>query len=185
MRESMPTLPRSPYGVAKLAVEGYTRVFADLYGMSTVSLRYFNVFGPRQDPASPYAAVIPLFVSAYLRRAAPRVHGDGRQSRDFTYVDNVVEANIAAARAPRLLGESVNVAAGAPHSVLELLEAVSELFGVWIAPEFGPERPGDIRHSHADISLARELLGWTPTVAFRDGLRLTVEWLRRAEEVRA
>ncbi len=185
MRESMPTLPRSPYAVAKLAAEGYARVFASLYGMSTVSLRYFNVFGPRQEPASPYAAAIPRFVSAYRRRVPPRVYGDGRQSRDFTYIENVVEANLLAAEAPALAGECVNVAAGDAHSVLELLHEISDVFGYWLEPIFEDERPGDIRDSHADISLARKLLGYVPLVSFRDGLRRTIDWMREAEAVRA
>jgi len=174
----MPTLPRSPYAVAKLAAEGYTRSFALLFAMRTVSLRYFNVFGPQQDPGSAYAAAIPRFVGAYARRERPIVFDDGRQSRDFTYVANVVEANVCAARAERLRGESVNIAAGHPRSVLELLDAIAEVFGYRMEPEFRPARPGDIRHSHADISLARELLGYAPIVDFRDGLRQTVEWLR-------
>ena len=179
MRESMPTVPRSPYAVAKLAAEGYTRVFAGLYGMRTVSLRYFNVFGPRQDPASAYAAAIPRFITAYMERRAPVVFDDGKQSRDFTFVDNVVEANIRAAAAPALAGESVNIAAGAPHSVLELLRAISAVFGYWLEPEFKPARPGDIRDSHADITLARRLIRFEPVVGFEDGLRATIDWLRR------
>ena len=179
MRESMPTVPRSPYAVAKLAAEGYTRVFAGLYGMRTVSLRYFNVFGPRQDPNSAYAAAIPKFVTAYIERRPPVVFDDGRQSRDFTFVANVVEANIHAAAAPKLAGESVNVAAGAPRSVLDLLRAISAVFGYWIEPEFRPPRPGDIRDSHADITLARELLGFEPVADFEQGLRATIDWLRR------
>ena len=179
MRESMPTLPRSPYAVAKLAAEGYTRVFAGLYGMRTVSLRYFNVFGPRQDPTSAYAAAIPKFVTAYIERRAPIVFDDGHQSRDFTFVENVVEANVRAAAAPKLSGESVNIAAGAPHSVIELLRAISAEFGYWLQPEFRPARPGDIRDSHADVGLAARLFGFKPTVGFEDGLRTTIEWLRR------
>jgi len=179
MREVMPTMPRSPYAVAKLAAEGYTRVFAGLYGMRTVSLRYFNVFGPRQDPTSAYAAAIPKFITAYMERRAPVVFDDGRQSRDFTFVDNVVEANVRAAAAPALAGESVNIAAGAPHSVLELLRAISAAFGYWLEPEFKPARPGDIRDSHADITLARRLIGFEPVVGFEDGLRATIDWLRR------
>jgi UDP-glucose 4-epimerase len=179
MRETMPTVPRSPYAVAKLAAEGYTRVFAGLYGMRTVSLRYFNVFGPRQDPTSAYAAAIPKFITAYIERRAPTVFDDGRQSRDFTFVDNVVDANIRAASAPTLAGESVNVAAGAPRSVLDLLHAISSVFGYWLEPQFMPARPGDIRDSHADISLARRLIGFEPLVGFDDGLRATIDWLRR------
>jgi len=180
MRETMPTAPRSPYAVAKLAAEGYTRVFAQLYGMNTVSLRFFNVFGPRQDPSSTYAAAIPRFVTAYLRREQPEVYGDGRQSRDFTYVANVIEANVAALHAPALSGESVNVAAGSPRTVLDVLRAISDLLGYWIEPRFAAARPGDIRDSHADISLARDLLGYEPRVDFEDGLRLTIGPLREA-----
>jgi len=179
MRESMPTVPRSPYAVAKLAAEGYTRVFAGLYGMRTASLRYFNVFGPRQDPTSAYAAAVPRFITAYLEHRAPVVFDDGRQSRDFTFVENVVEANIRAVAAADLAGESVNIAAGAPRSVLELLRAISAVFGFWLEPEFKPARPGDIRDSHADITLARRLIGFEPSVGFEDGLRTTIDWLRR------
>ena len=178
MRESMATMPRSPYAVAKLAAEGYTRVFAGLYGMRTVSLRYFNVFGPRQDPTSAYAAAIPKFITAYMERRAPVVFDDGRQSRDFTFVENVVEANMRAAAAPTLAGESVNIAAGAPRSVLDVLRAISAVFGYWLEPEFKPARPGDIRDSHADITVARRLIGFEPVVDFDDGLRATVDWLR-------
>ena len=185
MRESMPTVPRSPYAVAKLAAEGYTRVFAQLHGMRTVSLRYFNVFGPRQNPASTYAAAIPRFITAYLRRERPQVFGDGRQSRDFTYVDNVVEANIAAAAAPKLSGESVNIAAGNPRTVLDVLEAISNEFGYSLPPAYAPDRPGDIRDSHADLGVARSLLGYKATVDFPTGLRRTVEFLREASTVRS
>lgn len=183
MRESMPTLPRSPYAVAKLAAEGYTRVFATLFGMSAVTLRYFNVFGPRQDPSSHYAAAVPRFISAYLRGQAPHVHGDGHQSRDFTYVDNVVEANILAGRAAALAGESVNVAAGQPRSVLDLLSAIAAIFGREIPPVFESLRPGDIRDSHADLSLARALLGYEPRVGFEEGLRRTLEYYRSVRKV--
>ncbi|HEY8785654.1 MAG TPA: NAD-dependent epimerase/dehydratase family protein [Candidatus Limnocylindria bacterium] len=178
MVETMPTLPRSPYAVAKLAAEGYTRVFADLHGMRTVSLRYFNVFGPRQDPSSAYAAAIPRFVAAYISRESPKVYDDGKQSRDFTYVANVVEANILAATAARLTGESVNVAAGEPRSVLDLLHAIADVFGYWLEPEFLPARPGDIRDSHADISLAQTLLKYKPIASFTEGLSQTIGWLR-------
>jgi nucleoside-diphosphate-sugar epimerase len=180
MLESMPTLPRSPYAVAKLAAEGYTRVFATLFGMRTVSLRYFNVFGPQQDPASAYAAAIPKFIAAYVRQQRPTVYDDGRQSRDFTHVANVVEANMRAVSTKRLSGESINVAAGEPRSVLDLLHAISDAFGYWLEPEHLGPRPGDIRDSHADISLARDLLGYRPVVGFRDGLRETIESLRGA-----
>lgn len=185
MRESMPTLPRSPYAVAKLAAEGYTRVFASLYGLSSVSLRYFNVFGPRQDPSSEYAAAIPRFIEAYLQGRSPVVYGDGRQSRDFTYVDNVVEANVRAADAPELAGESVNIAAGTPHSVFEVLAAISRLVGKWLEPTFEAPRPGDIRDSHADITLAKELLGYEVRVPFEDGLRSTIEWFQGSSSDRS
>src|SRR5438477_2928723 len=185
MRETMPTAPRSPYAVAKLAAEGYTRVFAQLYGMRTVSLRYFNVFGPRQDPASTYAAAIPRFITAYMRREQPQVYGDGRQSRDFTYVDNVVDANMAAVAAPALSGESVNIAAGNPRTVLDVLEAISNEFGYSLPPAYAPDRPGDIRDSHADLGVARSLLGYKATVDFPTGLRRTVEFLREASTVRS
>ncbi len=185
MRESMPTAPRAPYAVAKLAAEGYTRVFATLYGMKTVSLRYFNVFGPRQDPSSAYAAAVPLFIKAFLRHESPVVFDDGKQSRDFTYVDNVVDANLLAARALALSGESVNVAAGHPHSVLELIDAIASIVGYRVEPRFAPPRPGDIRDSHADIGAAQELLGYRPRVDFREGLRRTVEWLRQTETPKA
>ncbi len=178
MRETMPTVPLSPYAVAKLAAEGYTRVFASLYAMSTVSLRYFNVFGPRQEPDSPYAAAIPKFIRAYVRKEPPVVYGDGRQSRDFTYVDNVVQANLDAASASDLGGQALNIAAGQPRSVLDLLDAISHLFGERIEPRFDPPRPGDIRDSHADVSLAARLIGYRTRVSFADGLRRTVEWYR-------
>ena len=178
MSESMPTLPRSPYAVAKLAAEGYTRVFASLHGMRTVSLRYFNVFGPRQDPNSAYAAALPRFITAYQRREAPTVYDDGLQSRDFTHVANVVEANLLAANAPKLSGESVNIAAGEPRSVLDVLHAISDVFGYWLEPRHLPARPGDIRDSHADISLARTLLNYAPVTGFSEGLKETVAWLR-------
>jgi UDP-glucose 4-epimerase len=178
MREDMLTLPRSPYAVAKLAAEGYTRVAASLWGMSTVSLRYFNVFGPRQDPTSPYAAAIPLFITAALEGRRPTVFGDGLQSRDFTYVDNVVDANLAAAHTARLDGRSVNVAAGSPRSVLDVIAAIGHATGRALEPGFAPPRPGDIRDSHADISLARTVLGFKPRIDFDEGLRRTIEWIR-------
>jgi UDP-glucose 4-epimerase len=178
MRESMPTLPRSPYAVAKLAAEGYTRVFASLHGMRTVSLRYFNVFGPRQDPSSAYAAAVPRFITAYLQRKRPTIYDDGYQSRDFTYVSNVVYANMLAATAGTLQGESINIAAGEPRTVLDLLREIAVAFGYSLEPEFVPARAGDIRDSHADITRAREMLGYSPTASFATGLAETVEWLR-------
>jgi UDP-N-acetylglucosamine/UDP-N-acetyl-alpha-D-glucosaminouronate 4-epimerase len=184
VRESMPTAPRSIYAVAKLASEGYTRAFASLYGMSTVSLRYFNVFGPRQDPDSPYAAVIPRFVAAYMEGARPRVHGDGSQSRDFTYVDNVIDANLLAARATALAGEAINIATSTPRSLLDVLREIGEIFGESLSPVFEAERPGDVRQSHADIDAARRLLGYEPRVEFSQGLRATIEWMREVATAR-
>jgi len=180
MQEAMATLPRSPYAVAKLAAEGYTRVFSTLFGMQTVSLRYFNVFGPRQDPNSAYAAAIPKFIVAYEKKERPIVFDDGWQSRDFTYVANVVDANLRAANVAGLGGESINVAAGEPRSVNELLRAIGDVFGFWLEPHYVAPRPGDIRDSHADISLARERLGYRPIVGFDQGLRTTIEWQRGA-----
>ncbi len=182
MRESMPTLPRSPYAVAKLAAEGYVRVFAQLYGMSTVTLRYFNVFGPRQSPDSAYAAAIPRFIKAYRDRQAPVIYGDGRQSRDFTYVDNVVEANLRAATVPGLAGQSVNVAAGDPRSVLDVLDAIADHFGYRLEPALEAVRAGDIRDSHADISLGQRLLGYSPRIDFATGLARTAEWVCSSED---
>ncbi len=179
-REDMATFPLSPYAVGKLAAEGYVRVFARLYGMETISLRYFNVFGPRQDPASTYAAAIPRFIRAYLRREPPTVYGDGEQTRDFTYVDNVVDGNMLAARAAALDGGPVNVAAGDPKSVNDVLRALAGIFGHEMKPSFAPTRPGDIRDSHADIARARKLLGFEPAIPFDEGLRRTVEWIRSA-----
>lgn len=180
MRETMAALPRSPYAVAKLAAEGYTRVFSTLFGMPTVSLRYFNVFGPRQDPSSAYAAAIPKFIAAYEKKERPIVFDDGRQSRDFTYVANVVDANLRAVKVEGLVGESINVAAGEPRSVNELLRTIADIFGFWLEPEYVAPRPGDIRDSHADISLARDRLGYQPVVGFDKGLRATIDWLREA-----
>jgi UDP-glucose 4-epimerase len=151
--------------------------------MRTVSLRYFNVFGPRQDPTSTYAAAIPRFITAYIRREPPQVFGDGRQSRDFTYVDDVIEANIAAAAAPKLSGESVNIAAGNPRTVLDVLAAISKEFGYTVEPVHAPARAGDIRDSHADVSVAQALLGYKASVDFQTGLRRTVEYLREASTV--
>lgn len=173
--ERLPTQPMSPYAVAKLAAEAYVRVFSKVYGLSTVALRYFNVFGPYQDPTSEYAAVVPRFITAAQRDRSIVVYGDGRQTRDFTYVDNVVDANIAAASST-VSGTVYNVAAGDPHSVLDLVENLSRVMGRALSVRHEPPRPGDIRDSHADISAARIDLGWTPKVGFEDGLRRTADW---------
>jgi nucleoside-diphosphate-sugar epimerase len=177
-REDMQPLPFSPYAVAKLAGEGYCRSFSDVYGLETVSLRYFNVFGPRQDPLSQYAAVIPKFITAFLEGRPPTVFGDGEQSRDFSYVDNVVDANVLAASSPEGIGETFNVACGEQITLNQLLAELRDNLDVDIEPQHAPPRPGDVRHSLADVSRAGEVLGYRPTIGFRRGLELTVQDLR-------
>jgi len=177
--EGLKPEPASPYAVSKLAGEHYCRAFHDVYGLETVALRYFNVFGPRQDPDSPYAAVIPLFITRMLRGAAPVINGDGTQTRDFTYVKNVANANLLACAAPSAAaGQSMNVACGTRHSLLTLVEGINALLGTRIAPEFGPARPGDVMHSCADISLAKRLIGYEPGLPFEHGLAETINSLR-------
>ena len=168
----------SPYGVTKLAGEHYCRVFAHLYGLETVSFRYFNVFGPRQRPDSAYAAVIPLFIDGLRRGDAPTVHGDGRQSRAFTYIDDVVAANLAAAAAPSsaCAGQVYNVASGKSYTLLELLDVLGRILGVTPGPRHVDPRPGDIRNSSADIAAARTALGYEPRVGFEEGLQRAVAW---------
>ena len=176
--EEMPLAPLSPYAASKAAGEQFARVFAQTLGLETVSLRYFNVFGPRQDPTSQYAAVIPLFIEALLQGRRPVVFGDGRQSRDFTYIDNVVEANLQAAASQGASGEAVNVACGERYSLLELLDALGEIVGRKADPEHRPPRVGDVLHSQASIDKARRLLGFKPGIGFKEGLRHTVEHFR-------
>ena len=173
-------LPRSPYAVSKLAAEHYCRVFTELHGLETVALRYFNVYGPRQRADATYAAVIPLFVDALLGGRAPTVHGDGLQSRDFTYVSDVVEANLAAARGPGATcsGRAYNIAGGASWTLLDILQTLETLLGVESRPTFAEARAGDVRHSRADASSAARDLGFQCRVDLEDGLRRTVEWLR-------
>jgi UDP-N-acetylglucosamine/UDP-N-acetylgalactosamine 4-epimerase len=173
--ETLPTLPISPYAVAKLAAEGYCRAFSQVYGLETVALRYFNVFGPRQDPNSQYSAVIPHFINAALQGRGVTIFGDGEQSRDFTYVDNVVEANLLAMSAPDVSGRTYNIACGDRISLNELVASIGRILGRTIEPEYGPPRPGDVRHSMADISLAREQLGYEVGVSFDEGLAQTIE----------
>ena len=179
--ESMAPRPLSPYAVGKLTGELYVRLFASLYGMETLTLRYFNVFGPRQNPGSPYSGVISLFTSALLRGRTPIIYGDGLQSRDFTYVDNVVEANVLALNAKGLAGQTVNVATGKSVTLLALLRSLGAITGQPAKARHGKVRAGDIRHSLADIRQARRLLGYRPIVDFETGLARTVDWYRRAE----
>ena len=178
--ERAPLVPRSPYAVSKLTGEHYCRVYSELHGLETVSLRYFNIYGPRQRPDSAYAAVIPLFIEALANGARPTVHGDGGQSRDFTFIGDAVAANIAAATAPAgaCSGKAYNVAGGHRYSLLEMLEILGGLLGVVADPEFTESRAGDVRHSEADISAAANDLGYRPAVGFDDGLRRTVDWFR-------
>ena len=176
--ETLPTVPISPYGVAKLAGELYFRVFSKCYNMEAVVLRYFNVFGPRQDPTSMYAGVTPIFVRELLAERQPTIFGDGEQTRDFTYVTDVVQANFKAASAPGASGGVFNAAAGKQTTVNRLYEIISDILGVDTPAAYGPPRPGDIVHSCADITPAREVLGYDPVVSIEDGLKLTIDWLK-------
>jgi UDP-glucose 4-epimerase len=180
-REDMDPRPMSPYAANKVAMEFYCQSFHQVYGLESLNLRYFNVFGPRQDPGSPYAAVIPKFLFALLEGRRPVVFGDGAQSRDFTYIDNVVAANLAACTAPGAQGQAVNVASGRSYSLLEMLAELGRLVGVDPEPEFAAPRPGDVRYSLADLSRARELLGYEARVGFREGLARLVQLAREGK----
>jgi UDP-glucose 4-epimerase len=184
-REGDLPAPISPYGAAKLAGEYYCQAFTATYGFQTVCLRYFNVFGPRQDPNSPYSAVIPLFITAMLSGRQPVIYGDGRQSRDFTYVANVVEANLLAAEAPGVAGRVFNIANGRSTDLLTLLDVLNRLLGMNVQPQHAPPRPGDVRESMADITLARKMLGYEPKVGFEEGLRLSIAYYRKLVEQKA
>jgi len=176
--ETMPCSVLSPYAASKLAGEQYCQVWSKCYGLETVVLRYFNVFGPRQDPQSQYAAVVPKFVTAALRGESPVIYGDGSQSRDFCFIDNVIEANLKAADAPGVSGEVFNVACGEATTLLEVVAAVGKQLGKSLVARHEPPRAGDIKHSLADIEKAKKLLGYTASVSFAEGLKRTIEWYR-------
>ena len=175
-REDMRPAPLSPYALQKLVGEQYCQMFTRLYGLETVVTRYFNVFGPRQQPGSPYSGVISLFIEALAEGRAPKLHGDGKQTRDFTFVGDVVTGVLRCCEAPNVAGEVINVAAGGRISLLELIRSLQMILGTNVTPEFGPTREGDVRDSQADIGKARKLLGFAPTVPFDEGLRQTVAW---------
>jgi UDP-glucose 4-epimerase len=180
--ETMLVDPLSPYAVQKVACEHYLRVFHAIYGLQTVGLRYFNVFGPRQDPKSQYAAVIPNFVTAALAGRPATIYGDGLQSRDFCYVENVVEANLLACTATDVAGEIFNIACGAATTLLEVVEVIAEMTGNRIPPRHEPPRTGDIRHSLADITKAQARLGYTGHIGFREGIERTVDWYKKGQK---
>jgi nucleoside-diphosphate-sugar epimerase len=182
-REEMPTNPLSPYALQKLVGEQYLSLFTKLYGLDTVTIRYFNVFGPRQDPGSPYSGVISLFISALVDGRQPIIYGDGEQTRDFTYVANVVDGVLRACRAPGIAGRVMNVATGGRISLNELLSTLCDLLGVKATAEYREARAGDVRDSQADIGLAKQLIGHTPTVGLREGLEKTLAWYRAAQPV--
>ncbi len=179
--EEMPVSPKAPYGVSKLAAEFYCRVFTEVYGLETVSLRYFNVFGPRQHPDSEYAAVIPRFLRRMLRGERPVIFGDGEQSRDFTAVANVVEANLLAAEAPGAAGQVFNIAYGEASTLNQLAAWLNEALGTSLAPLYEPPRPADVQHSYASIRRAEAVLGYRPRLDVREGLRQTAAWFRDHE----
>ncbi|MBD3223174.1 MAG: NAD-dependent epimerase/dehydratase family protein [Caldithrix sp.] len=174
--ETMKPMPLSPYAVNKLASEQYCSVFYNVYGLETVALRYFNIFGRRQDPTSYYSAVIPKFIKAYINNQSPTIHGDGLQSRDFTYIDNVIDANLKACKADDAAGQMVNIACGERITLNDLALELKNLTGSTADPAHGDPRPGDVKHSLADIAKARETLGYKVQVDVREGLKRTVEW---------
>jgi UDP-glucose 4-epimerase len=176
--ETMPVNPLSPYAAAKLMCEYYCSVFYKVFGLETISLRYFNVFGPHQDPTSQYAAAIPAFVTSILKDTPPTIYGDGEQSRDFTYVDNVVEANLLAARAKQTKGEVINIACGEAITVNAIIDMINKIVGKNVKPTYLPSRKGDVKHSLADITQAKKLIGFKPVISFKDGLKKAIEWYR-------
>lgn len=171
--------PLSPYGLTKLAGEYYCSLFTQLYGFEAVALRYFNIFGPRQNPYSPYTGVLTIFISSYLQGKTPTIFGDGEQSRDFTFVANCVQATLLAATAPGAAGKVINVGVGEQFTLNRTIALLNKIFGKEVKPAYGPPREGDVKDSLADISLARKLLGYNPQVRYEDGLRTTVEWYRK------
>ena len=181
-RESMPVLPLSPYAADKAGGELYLSMFYRAFGLQTVSLRYFNVFGPRQDPTNQYAGVIAAFASAMIRGRRPTIYGDGSQSRDFTFIENVLRANLLAADAPETHGEVVNVGCGEAIDLNRMVAVLNEILGTDLQPIYAPTRAGDVKHSLADLSATRALLGYEPPVRFADGLRQTIAWYRHAIE---
>ena len=182
-REDMPAEPLTPYALQKLVSEQYCQLFTNLYGFETVTTRYFNVFGPRQQPGSPYSGVISLFIEALVQGRSPLVLGDGQQTRDFTYVGDVVSGVLAAAVAPGVSGEVINVAAGGRISLLDLIRTLKDILGRDVAPTFGPAREGDVRDSQADIAKAERLLGFAASVSLEEGLRRTVAWYQTSQKV--
>ena len=178
--EEMPANPLSPYALQKVVCEQYLQMFTKLYGLETVSTRYFNVFGPRQDPSSPYSGVISVFATALLENRSPKIYGDGEQTRDFTYVANVVDGVLRACEAPKASGEVINVATGGRISLNRLFTEMRAVIGSAVEPTYVEPRQGDVRDSQADIRKAKELLGYQPIVPFEEGLRRTIEWYRTA-----
>ncbi len=176
--ETMLPSPLSPYAAAKLMCEYYCSVFYKVYGLETISLRYFNVFGPYQDPTSQYAAAIPAFVTSILKDKPPTIFGDGEQSRDFTYIDNVVHANLLAAEAKQISGQVVNIACGQSVTVNQIIQMINKITSKKIKPLYVDSRPGDVKHSLADISSAKKLIGYEPTVTFESGLENAIKWYR-------
>jgi UDP-glucose 4-epimerase len=176
--ETLAPNPLSPYALAKLAGEYYCQIFTRIYGLETVALRYFNIFGPRQNPDSPYTGVLSKFVAAYQRGDTPVIFGDGEQSRDFTYVDNVVDATLRACAAPGAAGKVINIGVGKSYTLNQTIALLNGIFGRHVKPKYDPPRKGDALHSLADISLARQALGYEPQVSFEQGLRRTVDWFR-------
>jgi nucleoside-diphosphate-sugar epimerase len=179
-REDMPSNPLSPYALQKVVGEQYLQMFTRLYGLETVSIRYFNVFGPRQDPTSPYSGVISVFATALLENRAPMIYGNGEQTRDFTYVANVVDGVLRACEAPGASGEVINVATGGRISLNQLYKTMRDVVGGTVEPAYGDVRSGDVKDSQADISKAQRLLGYQPIVSFEEGLKRTIEWYRTA-----